>query len=134
MAGKHAGWRSNTWPDMDGRFMPETAFRSAGAAFEDGDTIHWIHRTLAWVVLAYAVVLWRALRRQTPGPARAVVVLVFLQFALGVATVMTNIPVALGVAHQVGAFFLLTAAASVAWARRPGACNVRPFSPSMVTT
>ena len=35
--------------------------------------------------------------------------LVFLQFILGVLTLLLQVPVWLGVAHQVGAFFLLTA-------------------------
>lgn len=118
VAGKKAGWRYDTWPDMDGKFIPSGAFGTGEAAFEDGDTIHWIHRTFAYVVAAYAILLWRRLSAVAPGPARAVFVLVLVQFALGVVTVVTNIPIALGVAHQVGAFFLLTAATWAAWAQR----------------
>lgn len=110
MAGKKAGWRYDTWPDMDGAFIPDGAFGSVTALVEDGDTIHWVHRTLGWVVLAVAMWLWTRLRRTARGPANAVLVLTLLQFVLGVATVMASIPVTLGVAHQVGAFFLLSAA------------------------
>ena len=110
VAGRKAGWRHDTWPDMDGEFLPSRAFATADAPFEDGDTIHWIHRTLAWVVLAAAVGFWWRVRGVAPGPARAVLTLTVLQFGLGVLTVMTGIPVVLGVTHQVGAFFLISAA------------------------
>ena len=40
---------------------------------------------------------------------RALLMLVGLQFILGVLTILLQVPVWLGVAHQVGAFLLLTA-------------------------
>jgi len=39
----------------------------------------------------------------------ALLILVSLQFLLGVLTILMQVPVWLGVAHQIGAFFLLTA-------------------------
>ena len=39
----------------------------------------------------------------------ALVVLVFVQFALGVLTLLYSVPLWLGLAHQITAFFLLTA-------------------------
>ncbi|NRA95984.1 MAG: COX15/CtaA family protein [Planctomycetes bacterium] len=126
MAGKRAGWRYDTWPDMDGAFLPDGALGSVDALVEDGDTVHWVHRTLGWVVLASAVWLWARLRRTARGPANAVLVLTLLQFVLGVATVMAGIPVTLGVAHQVGAFFLLSAAI---WGAH--SCSRRPRSSAL---
>lgn len=123
MAGKKAGWRYDTWPDMDGAFIPEGALGSLADLVEDGDTIHWVHRTLGWVVLVSAVWLWTRLRRVARGPANAVLWLTLLQFGLGVATVMASIPVTLGVAHQFGAFCLLSVAI---WGAH--SCSSRPPS------
>ncbi|MAG57198.1 MAG: heme A synthase [Planctomycetes bacterium] len=113
MAGKKAGWRYDTWPDMDGRFLPEAAFPTAGAWVEDGATIHWIHRTLAWVIAAAAVAWWWRARRDASTfrrrAAHAVLAAVGVQFVLGVATILAHVPVTLGVAHQAGAFALLAA-------------------------
>lgn len=118
VAGLHAGLTYNTFPLMDGRFVP------AGYAqlqpfvlnwFENIAAVQFNHRLLAMVTVAAVVLLWLAGRRANlPRPARLalhlLLAVVVLQFALGVATLLLVVPVSLGTAHQAGAVVLLTAA------------------------
>jgi cytochrome c oxidase assembly protein subunit 15 len=71
--------------------------------------IHWSHRVFALVVLA--VVAWAALRtlKWSKPLGLAVLVLLIVQFALGVANVAFNLPLALAAAHNAGAAALLVA-------------------------
>ena len=69
--------------------------------------IHWTHRLFA--VVAFAAVLVAAARawRLVPRLGALLVVLVVLQFALGVANVALGLPLALAAAHNAGAALLL---------------------------
>ncbi len=71
--------------------------------------IHWTHRVFALVVVA--LVAWTALRaRKIEGlskTARWLLIMIALQFALGVFNVFMSLPLALAVAHNGGAALLL---------------------------
>jgi cytochrome c oxidase assembly protein subunit 15 len=118
VAGLHAGLTYNTFPLMDGSFVP------AGYAqlqpflrnwFENIAAVQFDHRLLAETTVAAALLLWLAGRRfALPQRAwRALYALLAaaaLQFALGVATLLLVVPIPLAAAHQAGAVLLLTAA------------------------
>ncbi|MEO8331005.1 MAG: COX15/CtaA family protein [Gallionella sp.] len=77
--------------------------------FEALTAIHWAHRAGAFVVLALTT--WTALRafrveglRKT---ARWLLIMVTVQFAIGVSTVFLSLPLLLAVAHNGGAALLL---------------------------
>jgi cytochrome c oxidase assembly protein subunit 15 len=118
VAGLHAGLTYNTFPLMDGSFVP-----SGYAAlkpfllnwFETIAAVQFNHRLLAMTTASAIALLWLAgTRAALPRPARlalhALFVAAFLQFALGVTTLLLVVPVPLGAAHQAGAVLLLTAA------------------------
>jgi cytochrome c oxidase assembly protein subunit 15 len=118
VAGLHAGLTYNTFPLMDGSFVP------AGYAalkpfllnwFENIAAVQFNHRVLAMTTAACVLLLWLAgSRAALPRPARmalhALLGAALLQFALGVTTLLLVVPVPLGAAHQAGAVLLLTAA------------------------
>src|SRR5690606_22250266 len=97
----------NDWvPEQVG--MKETFFQNI---MENAAGIQFIHRTLAFIVVALVCVLWvlsnrlQLSRHQHLG----VTMLIYgvtVQFILGVLTLLYNVPVALGALHQTGAFFL----------------------------
>jgi cytochrome c oxidase assembly protein subunit 15 len=111
-AGLHAGLDYNTFPLMDGRLVPdgyamlEPFWRNL---FQNIAAVQFNHRLLATataiVALAAAAAAWRGAR----GPALALALVVGLQYALGVATLLLVVPVSLAVAHQTNAVLLLTA-------------------------
>ena len=112
-AGMDAGRIYNTWPLMHGEFMPENviATNSAWINFTDHkDGVQFIHRNLAYLVAIGAIALGVALRKRIELRALSnwLIVAVSLQFLLGVFTLLTQVHIVLGVAHQVGALFLLS--------------------------
>jgi cytochrome c oxidase assembly protein subunit 15 len=84
-------------------------------SFTEGKSgVQFIHRTLAYLVVGLIVFLYIKSRKQTLSKAQnngigILLVLVFVQFILGVFTLIYGVPVWLGLTHQVSAFLLLSA-------------------------
>lgn len=111
-AGLDAGRIYNTWPLMNGQFIPENV-RAFGDLVTDltahRDGVQFVHRNLAWLVAA-AFIGAAVHHRRSAGLQRAwrwLVAGVLVQFTLGVLTLLTHVEIALGVAHQLGALLLL---------------------------
>jgi cytochrome c oxidase assembly protein subunit 15 len=118
VAGLNAGLTYNTFPLMDGHFVPEGYAQLSPwwrNLFENVAAVQFDHRLLAMTTAASVIALWAASRR-APLPPRsrvainALLAAVFLQFGLGVSTLLLAVPILLGVAHQAGALLLFTAA------------------------
>lgn len=119
VAGLDAGFIHNHWPMMsEGKFMHETVYIEQSPLlknFIEGKSgVQFVHRILAYVVVIFVYLIWRKSKKQQLSADQlkginALLLLVGLQFLLGVLTILMQVPVWLGVAHQVGAFFLLTA-------------------------
>ena len=110
VAGLDAGQGYNTWPLIDGSFIPNGLLAMAPAwrnFFENALTVQFDHRMLAYAIVIYAALL--ALVSPLPS-ARLVLVALLLQAALGVWTLLEKAPLALGLAHQAGAMAVLAAA------------------------
>jgi cytochrome c oxidase assembly protein subunit 15 len=126
MAGTDAGFAYNTFPRMEGEFVPAEAFALQPwyrNFFEDVATIQLTHRALATITvvlsLVWAVALLPAARSTgVRAGAGAVIVCALSQYALGVATLLSIVPLALGVAHQAMAMLLWTAVLWTAFAAR----------------
>ena len=118
VAGLDAGLAYNTFPLMDGSFVPvgyaqlEPFIRNW---FENVAAVQFDHRLLAMTTAAAVLALWSAgWRSALPRPARlalhALLAAAMLQFALGLLTLLLVVPIPLAAAHQAGAVILLTAA------------------------
>jgi cytochrome c oxidase assembly protein subunit 15 len=111
-AGLDAGRIYNTWPLMNGQFMPENV-RAFGDLVKDltdhKDGVQFVHRNLAWLVAAAFVAVAVRFRHRSGLREAWVWMLgaVLLQFVLGVLTLVTHVQIALGVLHQLGALVLL---------------------------
>lgn len=112
-AGLDAGRVYNTWPLMHGSFVPEN-LHATGSWLKDltdhKEGVQFIHRNLAWLVaLGVFVFAWRFKSEKHLYAATALVVsAVVLQFILGVLTLLGQVPITLGVLHQLGAVLLLS--------------------------
>lgn len=118
MAGTHAGLVSATFPDMNGYYGPTHFVSGVGALVHDPLAIHWMHRTLAWVVLlAFLALAWSARRqaREIRVAAFTALAIASVQLALGAATVIFHVPIAIAVAHQCVAVVLLSATVWLAY-------------------
>jgi cytochrome c oxidase assembly protein subunit 15 len=121
VAGLDAGQSYNTWPLMDGSLVPpglDVMDPWWKNLFENALTVQFIHRTIAYVIVLYvgALVLFQ---RGAGGFAGAdgwlprIALLVLLQAALGITTLLLRVPLPIALGHQVLAFML--AGATMAW-------------------
>jgi cytochrome c oxidase assembly protein subunit 15 len=121
VAGSRAGLTYNTWPLMDGRLIP-----SAEALFavmpwyenfvDNPALVQFDHRIMGYAVVAFALWHMARLRRTAPGTSAAhratgLAGIAVAQMALGIATLVFAVPLALGLAHQLLAIALLAMAA-----------------------
>lgn len=119
VAGLNAGLIHNHWPLMsDGQFLHESIILEKDTWFarltEGKSGVQFVHRTMAYVVVGLILFLFFksknfTLSNQQKIGLNSLVIIVFLQFTLGVFTLLYSVPLWLGLTHQVVAFFLLTA-------------------------
>ena len=114
VAGLKAGLFYNTFPKMGTKFIPETVtsfdpfYKNL---IENPSGVQFIHRTIAYLVVIIVLFTWETIRKMelTKLQRRAsnfMLGVVFVQFLLGVITILYAVPVTMGVLHQTGAFFL----------------------------
>jgi len=114
VAGLDAGLTYNSWPLMDGAWVPGGLLDLSPwwrNAFENLLTVQFNHRLLGYVLAAAALWhYWRARSTARAGTAGAVLIAVLCQIALGIWTLLAVVPIGLGLAHQAGALIVFTAA------------------------
>lgn len=118
VAGTHAGFILNTFPLMGDRFIPEGLFNLSPwylNAFENLVTIQFNHRMIAYALAILIPAFWFVTRRnnltnRTKTILNYFLIMLVIQIALGISTLLLVIPVPLAAAHQGGALLLLTAA------------------------
>ncbi|MFZ0844685.1 MAG: COX15/CtaA family protein [Pseudolabrys sp.] len=128
VAGNNAGLVFNTWPLIDGAFIP-SAERLWFIAplwrnfFENALTVQFDHRMMAYAIWLLALIhandAWD-MRRETAG-ALVLAGAVTMQAALGIVTLLQQAPIPLALAHQVLAILVFTIAvvhAQRLWHRR----------------
>ena len=122
VAGLDAGFAYNTFPLMEGRWVPAEILGLSPLwlnPFENIATVQFQHRVLAILLLAGVLGYWAAAMAGAVVPGRRMPVHLLLgaalsQVLLGVATLVSVVLLPLAAAHQAGAVLLLTAAI---WAR-----------------
>jgi heme a synthase len=119
VAGLRAGYAYNTWPSIDGAFVPDASqlfFETPlwRNFFENILTAQFDHRMLAYAIVIGALLHAFDVARTVKGRARAGAFVLFaavaLQLALGVATLLLRVPLPLALLHQAMAMLVLTAA------------------------
>jgi len=114
VAGTRAGYAYNTFPLMNGHFFPPEYFMLQpwwDNFLHNMATVQFNHRLIAWLLFFAIPVYWWALRRGAPPPkarlaSNLLLVMLALQLALGISTLLLGVPVALGAMHQAGAMVL----------------------------
>jgi len=112
-AGLDAGYAFASWPLMGDTLFPSDVPMLTPAAaniVDNAIVVQFIHRWLAFA--AAAGLLWLAWRARLAGHglvATAVAALVTLQIALGIATLLSGVEIAVAVSHQANAALLLIA-------------------------
>ncbi|MDY8134016.1 COX15/CtaA family protein [Aquimarina sp. 2201CG5-10] len=119
VAGLDAGFLHNHWPLMnDGQLVHESVYIEQSPIiknfFEGKSGVQFIHRYLAYIVVGFIVFIWYRGKKNVKSTYQTnslhlLLILVGVQFLLGVFTLLYRVPITLGVLHQVVAFFLLGA-------------------------
>ncbi len=116
VAGLKAGKAHNTWPLMDGRFIPNgldvmTPFWKN--LFENVLTVQFNHRMIAYVIAIVVLLHFiQCLFSKSYTAVRGAAFVLFLtvaQIALGIVTLLQFVPLDLALYHQGGAVILLSA-------------------------
>jgi cytochrome c oxidase assembly protein subunit 15 len=115
-AGTKAGLVYETFPLMDGRFVPDGYFALSPwwiNPFENVTAVQLDHRLLAETTFVAILATWVAARRvATDGrlalALHGLVGAVLLQVTLGISTLLAGVPVWLAALHQASAALLLT--------------------------
>jgi len=124
VAGTQAGKSYNTWPLMDGGFVPEGYFIMSPVwrnFFENIPAIQFNHRIFAYLVLAMSIWVFLSTRNRHIAVHRKsanLLFLVALQVVLGIWTLLSGATLILSLLHQFTAIFVfLTALAAARVAR-----------------
>jgi cytochrome c oxidase assembly protein subunit 15 len=119
VAGLRAGLIYNTWPEINGSFIPSSAdlffdqplWRNF---FENNLTVQFEHRMTAYALVVLALVHAVDARRLGPGAlatgAGFVAIAALAQAGLGIMTLLFSVPLHLALTHQAMALVVLTAA------------------------
>ena len=118
VAGTRAGLAYNTFPLMNGRFVPPEIFSLDPWYLNfvsNMATVQFDHRLIAWLLAFLAPWFWLRVRREAaPRRAKLAADLLLgaltLQIVLGIATLLLAVPVPLAAAHQAGALLVFSAA------------------------
>jgi cytochrome c oxidase assembly protein subunit 15 len=118
VAGIRAGLAYNTFPLMNGHFIPPEIFMLEPwyrNFFDNMATVQFDHRMIAWTLAILVPVFWFKSRDlPLPGAAHLACSLLLLmlavQIGLGIATLLLVVPLPLAASHQAGAVLLFTAA------------------------
>lgn len=109
-AGLKAGHVSDTWPLMFGKLIPPNLFNSVVDLFELPQTIVFIHRWFAFIVMASIFALYFSARKNASIEIKKglnwLIGLVTLQIALGILTVILRVQLVIALSHQAGAMAL----------------------------
>lgn len=115
VAGLEAGLVHDTWPLMDGRFVPDGLLALEPWYLNFGEnvtTVQFSHRMVAYgmvvLVALHVWSLWRARALEASGVTLAAAALA--QAGLGIWTLLAGVPLPLALMHQTGAAALLVAA------------------------
>jgi len=110
VAGIDAGRNYVDWPLMAGGFFPPDMFSLTPwwrNFFEDDGLVQFIHRMAGYVLMIFAIVVWRVARKSGNTQVRfgfnAVLAMAFFQMVLGIITVMYSAPWQIAIVHQLGA-------------------------------
>jgi heme a synthase len=145
VAGNDAGRAFNTWPKMDGAWIPASILELSPwyrNSLENTATVQWTHRVLGQGTAAVAVYLaWIGLLRRPPPSAAgaaaaaskaalvlltpqaraglyAVAIVATGQMTLGVVTLLNYVPLSLAAAHQLGSIVVFTSSLYLAHSLR----------------
>jgi cytochrome c oxidase assembly protein subunit 15 len=117
MSGIRAGRSYNTWPLLDGEIVPDGLFAMPTwylNFFENILTIHFDHRMLAYLIILLVFIQLKWMRQVSSNTIYQSTMYLFtficVQILIGIFAVLYQVPIYMGVMHQIGAVLVYLSA------------------------
>tara|TARA_B100002052_G_scaffold268833_1_gene267745 strand:- start:568 stop:1590 length:1023 start_codon:yes stop_codon:yes gene_type:complete len=114
VSGLDAGRIYQTWPSMNGSFIPndiDIKNFSEFFNFDNRSIVQFIHRNLAYIILIFIIYIGYSIRKihqsELYKPYFYLLFFVFLQIFLGILTLISNLNMIIASAHQISSIFLI---------------------------
>ena len=124
VSGLDAGKIYQTWPLMGNSFFPDDLNIKSFTVFTDlqnHSLVQFYHRSLAYIIVLYVIILSSFIIKQKIvelyKPLKILVFFLFLQAALGVVTLLSNINIFLASTHQITSVLLVFSALNLYYLR-----------------
>ena len=115
VAGLNAGIGFNTWPKMNGEWVPQAVYALSplwknfvSAPYG----IQFFHRTFAFIIVGFIIYIWKkgiakSISSQHNKALHLLLLIVLLQTTVGIFTILFMVPFSLALIHQLIAFLML---------------------------
>ena len=113
LAGLNGGLLYNTWPDMNGNFLPDDIIKTdlyKSVSLSNASVIQFYHRIVAYFLIFFLIILNYFFYKQKK-KLKSVIILniaVLFQVILGIITLITGVKIYYASLHQLGSVFVLT--------------------------
>ena len=113
LSGLDGGLIYNSWPDMNGNFLPnDVEFEDVinNQLFNNPSIVQFLHRFTAYVLLFFIVILNYTFIRNNYGIKNIIFfdVAILIQIFLGIITLISGVEIKYASLHQLGSIFVLT--------------------------
>ena len=115
VAGLNAGIGFNTWPKMNGEWVPQAVYALSPLwkNFVNAPYgIQFFHRSFAFIIVGFIIYIWKkgiakSISPQHNKALHLLLIIVLLQTTVGVFTILFMVPFSLALIHQLIAFLML---------------------------
>ena len=113
LSGLDGGLIYNSWPDMNGNFLPnDVKFKDVidTQLFNNPSIVQFLHRFTAYVLLLFIVILNYTFIKDNYGIKNIIFfdVAILIQIFLGIVTLISGVEIKYASLHQLGSIFVLT--------------------------
>ena len=113
LAGLNGGLLYNSWPDMNGSFIPNDITNVDLYKYDslnNPSVIQFYHRSIAYILIIFLIVLNYFFYKQKIQSKSIVIfnITILFQIILGIVTLLTGVKIYYASLHQLGSVFVLT--------------------------
>jgi cytochrome c oxidase assembly protein subunit 15 len=113
LSGLDGGLIYNSWPDMNGNFLPnDVGFEDVMniQLFNNSSIVQFLHRFIAYVLLSFIVILNFIFMKNNYGIKNLIFfdLAILIQIFLGIITLISGVEIKYASLHQLGSIFVLT--------------------------
>ena len=118
LAGLNGGLLYNTWPDMNGNFIPDDIVKSdfyRHDSFNNPSIVQFYHRIMAYILIIFLITLnYFSYKKKITSKSIVVFnIAILLQVVLGIITLLTGVKIYYASLHQLGSVLVLTSFISI---------------------